>query len=217
MARMAGIGRDAAAGSGVKRALDVFGSLGAAVFVIPVVAVVAVVVRVREGTPAFYHSRRIGEGGRPFDLWKVRTMTRDADRAPEGSVTVGGDRRITETGRVLRRWKLDELPQIFNVLAGDMSLVGPRPETPEFVALYTDEQRRILRYRPGLTSPGSVAFVNEAGLLATAEDPRDTYLHRIMPEEIRLDLEYMRSATVFSDLRVLLATVAAIGKGRAEG
>lgn len=199
---------------GTRRAMDIGGALLAAVFAAPLIAAAAAAVWLREGPPAFYRSRRVGQRGRPFDLWKIRTMVRDADRAPSGSVTVGDDPRITATGRVLRRWKIDELPQIVNVLTGAMSLVGPRPETPEYVARYTAEQREILRFRPGLTSPASIAFVNEAALLAAAEDPGETYLHEIMPEEIRLDLEYMRTATVWSDLRVLLATVTAIGRGR---
>jgi lipopolysaccharide/colanic/teichoic acid biosynthesis glycosyltransferase len=176
------------------------------------------VVRWKDGAPCFYVSRRVGERGRPFRLYKIRTMSESAERGPLGSVTTGDDPRVTVTGRVLRRWKIDELPQLLNVLLGDMSMVGPRPETPEYVALYTEEQREILRYRPGITSPASITFIREAELLSLEDDPVTYYAERIMPEEIRIDLTYMRRATVWSDMTVLLKTaivaLGSIGGGR---
>jgi lipopolysaccharide/colanic/teichoic acid biosynthesis glycosyltransferase len=193
-----------------KRWFDVSVAAMALLVVGPLILGLGLWVWIAEGRPVFYRSRRVGERGRAFDLWKLRTMARDADSSSRGSVTVAGDPRITPTGRVLRAWKLDELPQFYNVLVGDLSLVGPRPEVPDYVALYTPEQREILRYRPGLTSPGTLAFVDEAAVLARSPDPAATYLNEVMPEELRMDLAYMQRATFFSDLRVLFSTLGAV-------
>jgi len=133
-----------------------------------------------------------------------------------GSVTVADDPRVTPTGRFLRRYKLDELPQLVNVLAGQMSLVGPRPECPEFVSAYTDEQRQVLRYRPGITSPASIVYLDEAGRLAAESDAVRVYREQILPDELRIDLDYMEQATVRSDLRVVARTVAALVTSRGD-
>ena len=125
----------------MKRVIDILLSVAALILAVPIVGVAAAVVRWKHGAPSFYVSRRVGERGRPFRLYKIRTMSEEAERGPLGSVTTGDDPRVTVTGRVLRRWKIDELPQFLNVLLGDMSMVGPRPETPEYVALYTQEER----------------------------------------------------------------------------
>jgi lipopolysaccharide/colanic/teichoic acid biosynthesis glycosyltransferase len=205
--REAGVGR---LNSRMKRPFDLTLALMVSVIAIPVLGVVACLVRFSSGAPVFYRSTRVGLGGREFGLLKLRTMVQGADQDLRGSVTHGDDPRVTSLGRRLRRWKLDELPQVFNVFAGDMSFVGWRADTPEYVALYTHDQREILRYLPGITSPASIAFVNEEELLKHSDDPRATYLNEIMPEELRIDLEYLRTATVLSDLCVILKTVAAI-------
>jgi lipopolysaccharide/colanic/teichoic acid biosynthesis glycosyltransferase len=197
----------------MKRGLDVSVAAVALIVATPVIVGLALWIWIAEGRPVFYRSRRVGERGRAFDLWKLRTMMPDADRSSRGSVTIADDPRITPTGHVLRSWKLDELPQLINVLLGDLSLVGPRPEVPDYVALYTPEQRQILRYRPGITSPGTLAFVDEAVVLARSPDPARAYLDDVMPEELRMDLAYMQSATFFSDLRVLFSTAAALVRG----
>jgi lipopolysaccharide/colanic/teichoic acid biosynthesis glycosyltransferase len=194
----------------VKRLIDLLlGSLLSAVAA-PVVLLGAVSILLSDGRPAFLRVVRIGQGGCRFELLKLRTMVRGADQHPLGSITVGDDPRILRFGAFLRRHKFDEFPQLINVVLGDMSLVGPRPEVPEYVALYSEEERQILQYRPGITSPASIKFVNEADLLRTAHDPRKTYLEVILPEEIRIDLEYMRRATILSDLGVLLDTVSTV-------
>jgi lipopolysaccharide/colanic/teichoic acid biosynthesis glycosyltransferase len=190
----------------MKRAIDLILAVPASVLAIPVVVVAAAVVRWNDGAPSFYASYRVGEGGRLFRLYKIRTMREGSESGVLGSVTTADDPRVTSTGRILRRWKVDELPQLLNVLLGDMSLVGPRPETPEYVALFTAVQREILRYRPGLTSPASIAFMREAELLAGVRDPVTHYVEAIMPEEIRIDLAYMRRATTSSDLGVIMKT-----------
>ncbi len=190
----------------MKRVTDIVLAGAALILAVPIVGVAAAVVRWKDGAPSFYVSRRVGQRGSLFRLYKIRTMSEEAEHGLLGSVTTGNDPRVTVTGRLLRRWKIDELPQLLNVLFGDMSLVGPRPETQEYVALYTDEQREILSYRPGITSLASVAFVREAELLARADDPLKYYVEEVMPEKIRIDLAYMRRATMWSDLGVLLKT-----------
>ena len=172
----------------------------------PVLAAIAVAVKLEDGGPVFYRQIRVGRAGIRFKIWKFRTMVRDADR--DGPpLTVGADSRITRTGAWLRKLKLDELPQLLNVLAGEMSLVGPRPEVPEFVAHYDSQQRVVLDYVPGITDPASIAYVDENDLLAAAKDPRETYLRDVMPRKIAINLEYASDATVVSDALVILRTV----------
>ncbi|HET6518817.1 MAG TPA: sugar transferase [Geminicoccaceae bacterium] len=190
-----------------KRALDLLGaSAGLLLLLAPAALAVALAVKLDDGGPVFFRQTRIGRHGVPFRIWKFRTMVVDAGRRG-GPLTVGRDPRVTRVGRVLRRTKLDELPQLLNVLAGGMSLVGPRPELPEYVRLYTPGQRRVLDLMPGMTDPASIAFRHEADLLARAADPERFYVERIMPEKIRLNLAHAaRGGGVPSDLRVILAT-----------
>ncbi len=158
------------------------------------------------GNPFFVH-RRVGQGGREFGLVKFRTMRK---RSPGANVTVAGDTRITRVGRVLRRLKLDELPQLLNVLAGQMSIVGPRPETADFVAAYTPEQRRILEFKPGLTDPASLKYRHEEKILAKYADPVDAYKSIVMPDKIAVSLDYQQRRTFVSDLTIVLRTIIAI-------
>lgn len=197
----------------MKRTVDVLLSCIVLAILGPAIVAAAIVVCIGDGPPAFYRSRRVGKEGREFNLLKLRTMVLDAQHSKLGSVTVGDDPRVTATGRFLRRWKLDELPQVLNVLAGDMSLVGPRPETPEYVALYSVDQRQILQYKPGITSPASILFVDEADLLSRADDPTTKYAEEIMPQEIAIDLAYMRRATIWSDIGVMASTVRTVFSG----
>lgn len=199
-----------------KRVVDIGASLVALVVAAPIIVAAAVVIRLREGGPVLYSSSRVGEAGVPFRLLKLRTMVPGAASHRLGSVTVADDPRVTPTGRFLRRYKLDELPQLVNVLAGQMSLVGPRPECPEFVSAYTDEQRQVLRYRPGITSPASIVYLDEAGRLAAESDAVRVYREQILPDELRIDLDYMEQATVRSDLRVVARTVAALVTSRGD-
>ncbi|HVG45490.1 MAG TPA: sugar transferase [Longimicrobium sp.] len=183
-----------------KRAFDLAGVAAGGCLLWPVFAAVALLIAVEDGRPVFFRQQRIGRGGRPFRIWKFRTMA-------------GG--RVTPVGRWLRRTKLDELPQLLNVLRGEMSLVGPRPELERYVALYDREQRRVLDVLPGITDPASLQMVAEDELLAGAEDPEAAYVHTILPAKIRLSLAYAARATVRSDLRVVLRTLAAVA-GRWE-
>ena len=197
-----------------KRAFDLAAAALGLVALSPVFAVVAVAVR-RDGGPAFFRHDRVGRGGRTFRMWKFRTMVSGAEhRGP--ALTVAGDARVTRVGAWLRRTKLDELPQLLNVLAGDMSVVGPRPEVPRYVALYTHEQRRVLDLLPGITDPASVRYRDEEHELAAAADPERFYVTHVMPEKIRLNLAHGREAGLLRDLAVIVRTLRALA-GPAAG
>jgi lipopolysaccharide/colanic/teichoic acid biosynthesis glycosyltransferase len=189
-----------------KRVVDVLASaIGLSLF-IPLFAFIAVAIWLEDGGPPFYRQTRIGRAGRPFEIDKFRSMT----PAPMGSglgLTVAGDPRVTRVGAFLRRSKLDELPQLFNVLVGEMSLVGPRPETPELIRLYTPSQRAVmLSVRPGMTDYASVLLRDESALLARARDPVRFYQDHLMPLKYELCLRYINETGPLMDVRVVLAT-----------
>jgi lipopolysaccharide/colanic/teichoic acid biosynthesis glycosyltransferase len=192
-----------------KRAFDVAFSVVALVLLVPVLLGIAVAVKLDSPGPVLYRQQRVSRGGRLFRLLKFRTMVVDADRlAPNVSAT--GDPRVTRVGRLLRRSYLDELPQLFNVLVGDMSLVGPRPETPEFVALFTPDERRVLTVRPGLAGPSTLAFMDEAELLAAADDPVAFYTTTVLHDRVQADLAYLERCSLGYDIRLLCSQVLAI-------
>ena len=172
----------------------------------PVLLAIAFLVKADSRGPVLFTHQRVGRGGAPFGLLKFRTMVADVSGRAR-AITVGADPRITKVGAVLRRYKLDELPQFWNVLCGDMSLVGPRPEVPRYVACYTPEQREVLAVRPGITDPASLAYSDESTLLATFADPERAYVEEIMPRKLALSREYLRRRTLVSDLAVLAWTV----------
>src|SRR5205807_8822266 len=189
-----------------KRTLDLVTAGAGLVVLAPLLAVVAVLVKTEDGGSVFFRQERVGYRGRTFRIWKFRTMVPDAG-AQGLPLTVGGDSRVTRIGAWLRRLKLDELPQLFNVLVGDMTLVGPRPEVPCYVASYDAEQRRVLELVPGITDEASIRYVAESALLAAAFDPERVYVSEIVPDKIRLNLAYAAHATVWTDLWVILATL----------
>lgn len=152
----------------------------------------------------FYPSVRVGRGGRTFKMFKFRKMRRSARGGP---LTLSDDKRFTPIGRLLAATKLDELPQLWNVIKGDMRLVGPRPEVPEFVARYREEYDEVLRVLPGITGPAAVEYASESHLLSLQRDPRRFYEDAIMPHKIQLDLDYIRTRTLWGDLRILLQTI----------
>ena len=192
-----------------KRVLDIAVSLTALLLLVPVLVVIAALVKLSSPGPVFYRQQRVSRGGRLFQLFKFRTMVVGADRlAPTVSAT--GDPRVTRVGSFLRRSYLDELPQLVNVLCGDMSLVGPRPETPEFVALYTPDERRVLTVRPGLAGPSTLAFMDEADLLARASDPVSFYVTTVLHDRVRADLAYLEQQSIGYDIRLLASQVLAI-------
>lgn len=166
---------------------------------------------VTSGFPIFYLQIRVGRNGQDFKLFKFRTMHTDADK--KGLLTVGGhDPRVTKIGYYLRKYKLDELPQLFNVLFGTMSLVGPRPEVRKYVDLYTNEQKQVLSVRPGITDFASLEFINENDLLAKSSNPEQTYINEVMPAKLSLNAKYIEQQGVLTDLKIILNTILKIVK-----
>ena len=189
-----------------KRTFDLVGAAVGLMLVSPLLIILALLIKAEDGGPAFFRHQRVGHGGRPFRMWKLRTMA--ADAAERGlALTVGRDPRVTRVGAWLRRLKLDELPQLFNVLVGEMTFVGPRPEVPCYVALYDAAERRVLELVPGITDEASIRYIDEAALLATTADPERLYVDEIVPEKIRINLAYAARATVWTDVGVIVATL----------
>jgi lipopolysaccharide/colanic/teichoic acid biosynthesis glycosyltransferase len=200
----------------LKRGLDLFVAAAALMLSAPLLALVALCIRLDSPGPVLFRQERVGLGGQVFRIRKFRTMVIDAPARGPG-ITVGADPRVTRVGRVLRRSKLDELPQLLDVLAGHMSLVGPRPELPGYVALYPPELRAlVLGVRPGITDPASLKYADEATLLAAAADPEREYREVLLPAKLRESADYIRGATLASDLWVLART-AALLLGRRGG
>ena len=196
------------AADALRRVFDCVGALGGLLLLSPLFLVAALLIRLDSSGPVFYKARRVGRNGRIFLVYKFRTMVLDAARLGAG-ITARGDTRITRVGRILRRFKIDELPQFYNVALGEMSLVGPRPEDPRYVATYTAEQREILRAKPGITSAASLAYRNEEAIL-TGPDWERTYREMVLPDKLRIDLEYLQRRTLTSDLELMVRTLAKI-------
>jgi lipopolysaccharide/colanic/teichoic acid biosynthesis glycosyltransferase len=193
------------AGDAGRRALDIAVSTLGLVMISPVLAAIALLVKVDSPGPVLYVAQRVGACGRLFRLYKFRTMSVGADKTGPG-ITTAGDARITRVGRVLRRTKLDELPQLMNVAKGDMSLIGPRPEDPRYVQLYTAAQREVLKVRPGLTGAASLAYRDEAALL-TGPDWEQRYINEIMPRKLSIELDYLARRTLVRDLELAVRTL----------
>jgi lipopolysaccharide/colanic/teichoic acid biosynthesis glycosyltransferase len=190
----------------IKRLFDIVVSFSALLVLLPVLLVLAIAVAAGSPGGAFFRQTRVGVKGREFQLLKFRSMRPGSEA--KGQITVGErDPRITGVGHFLRRTKMDELPQLLNVLKGDMSLVGPRPEVPKYVALYTPEQRRVLDVRPGITSLASILYINENAILGRSSNPERTYVEEVMPAKLALDLQYVRERNLLLDLRILFRTL----------
>jgi lipopolysaccharide/colanic/teichoic acid biosynthesis glycosyltransferase len=190
-----------------KRALDVFASAIGLLILSPLLLAIACGIKLSTAGPVFFRQIRIGQDGRQFQILKFRSMVVDASKRGLG-ITVSGDSRVTRVGRFLRRYKLDELPQLWNVLCGDMSLVGPRPELPIYVAAYTPEQRLVLSARPGITDPASLAYRHEEELLAGQTNPEEFYRCQVLPDKLSRNVRYIRRISFKSDLRIILDTLA---------
>ncbi len=189
-----------------KRLFDVLVSMMMSVLLSPLLLVLALAVKFSSKGPAFYMQERIGKNQIPFRIFKFRTMFLDADK--KGLLTVGGrDPRVTPVGYFLRKYKLDELPQLFNVVLGEMSLVGPRPEVKRYVDMYSVEQRKVLEVKPGITDYASIEYSNENELLGKAEDPEKMYVEEIMPAKLKLNLKYVREQSFLVDLKIIFHTV----------
>jgi lipopolysaccharide/colanic/teichoic acid biosynthesis glycosyltransferase len=201
------LGGEGLAYRAAKRALDVVCAAAALALLAPVLAATALAVKLSSPGPALFRQRRVGRNGQIFEILKFRSMrTGMAGLA----VTAGGDARVTPLGRLLRRSKVDELPQLWNVLVGEMSLVGPRPEVPRFVARFPRDYARILAVRPGITDDTALAFLDEEAILASAPDPEAAYVERVLPAKIASYHRYLARRSLRTDLGILLRTAAAL-------
>ena len=195
----------------MKRLFDILASGFGLMCLSPLFAVLAVWIKCDSPGPVFYRQVRVGRGNKDFQIFKFRSMRVGSDK--KGLITVGGhDPRVTRSGYYIRKYKLDEFPQLINVFIGDMSLVGPRPEVRKYVDMYTPEQLRVLDVRPGITSLASLRYRNENELLAQAEDPDRCYVEKVMPDKLAIDLEYVPKANLLTDIKLIFATIASIIK-----
>lgn len=190
----------------IKRLFDIVASFIGLVILLPVFLVVAVAIKLDSEGPIFFRQIRVGKDGKIFKIYKFRTMVINAEKKG-GQITVEGDRRITGIGHFLRKYKIDELPQLINVLRGDMSIVGPRPEVPKYVAMYDENQRSILRIRPGITDLASIEYKDENSILAKSDNPEKTYVEEIMPRKIELNFEYIKNISIVYDIKLILKTI----------
>ena len=195
----------------IKKLFDITASLFGIILLSPVFLLIAVWIKADSKGPVFYRQKRVGKDNSDFELIKFRTMRTGSDKG--SLLTVGGrDPRITRSGYYLRKFKLDELPQLFNILSGDMSFVGPRPEVRKYVDLYNDDQRKVLSALPGITDVASIKYRNENELLEQAADPEEYYINSVMPDKLKLNLDYISRRTFLSDMKVILKTFSAILK-----
>ena len=174
----------------------------------PFSLIIAFLIKVEDGGPIFYRAQRVGKQNKLFYLYKFRSMIVNADQVGAG-VTIKGDSRITRIGRILRKYKIDEFPQFINVLIGDMSIVGARPEDPRYVALYNTPQRKILLHKPGITSPASLTYRHEESLLA-GENWEQVYIEQVLPDKLAIDLEYLSTRSIQSDIHIISKTLFAV-------
>lgn len=175
----------------------------------PLFLIIYIIIIIESKGGGFYSQTRVGKNGIPFAIYKFRSMRTDADK--HGLITVGGrDPRITRIGYYIRKYKIDELPQLWNVLVGDMSLVGPRPEVQKYVDLYTEEQRKVLSVRPGITDYASIEYVDENILLAKSDDPDRTYIEVVMPAKIKLNMKYINNKSLKEYFKIIFLTLAKI-------
>lgn len=193
----------------MKRLFDVVFSFIALLLLLPFFFLFAILIIMDSGFPVFYSQKRVGKNGIDFSLLKFRTMKKDSDR--QGLLTIGKkDSRITRSGYLLRKHKLDELPQLFNVFIGDMSLVGPRPEVRKYVEFYNEEQKKVLTLKPGITDYASIEYSNENEILAKTENPEELYIREVMPSKLKLNLKYIEEQDILTDLKIIFKTVGKI-------
>ena len=190
----------------MKRIFDLFFSILGLILLLPFFLIIAILIKLDSKGTIFYLQERIGKNGIPFKIFKFRTMVEDADK--KGLLSLGKkDNRITRVGRFLRKTKFDELPQLINVLKGDMSFVGPRPEVKKYTDLYTDKQRKILEVRPGITDYASLKYIDEEQILGNSINPEKTYIEKIMPDKIDINLEYLQNRNLLQDIKLIFETV----------
>lgn len=193
----------------MKRIIDIFASAFMLILLFPFGLVIALLIACDSRGGVFYRQSRVGRYNRDFTLYKFRTMRTDADRL--GLLTVGArDPRVTRVGYYLRKYKIDELPQLLNILSGDMSFVGPRPEVRKYVDLYNNEQKKVLSVRPGLTDYASIAYINENEILEKADDKEQTYINEIMPEKIKLNMKFIQNPSLYQYFKIIFLTIKSI-------
>ncbi len=193
----------------VKRFLDLLCSIVALVLLAPLWLLIALAIMLESRGGVLYRQSRVGRDNRDFTLYKFRTMRTGSDK--KGLLTVGDrDSRVTRVGYFLRKYKLDEFPQLINIIKGDMSIVGPRPEVRKYVDMYTPEQMKVLSVRPGLTDYASVRYVHESEILARSDNPEQTYINEVMPAKLVLNLEYIQHQSLKEDIKLIFQTFAAI-------
>ncbi len=189
----------------LKRLFDIVCSLAGLMILSPFLILFSLLIIITSGFPVFYLQARVGKNGKDFILFKFRSMRTNSDK--QGLLTVGRDTRITAIGYFMRKYKLDELPQLFNVLFGNMSLVGPRPEVRKYVDLYNEEQKKVLRVKPGITDYASLDYINENELLSKSQNPEETYIKEIMPAKLELNMKYIKDAGFGTDLKIIFRTI----------
>jgi len=195
----------------MKRLFDILFSLMVLSLFFPFGILIALLILISSQGGIFFRQERIGIHGKPFRLFKFRSMRRDSEKS--GALTVGmKDSRITKIGVFIRKFKLDEFPQFINVLVGEMSVVGPRPEVKEFVDLYTEEQKKVLEVKPGITDYASIAYFNENEILAKSNNPRETYIKEVMPDKIKINQKYLNNPTLSHDFYIIWKTIIRIFK-----
>ncbi|MGN0144108.1 MAG: sugar transferase [Clostridium sp.] len=190
----------------IKRIFDIICSGLGLIVLSPFLIFIAIRIKMESDGPVLFKQIRVGEKGREFKILKFRTMVVDAEKLGR-QITVGNDSRITKVGGFLRKYKIDELPQLINVFKGDMSLVGPRPEVPRYVNMYTQEQRKVLNVKPGITDLASIRYRDENELLGKAENPDEFYINTIMPDKLALNMEYINKSNIFLDVYIILKTI----------
>lgn len=195
----------------IKRVLDFFFSIIFLIILMPFFIIIALLIIIDDGFPIMYRQTRVGKNGNFFKILKFRTMKKNADAF--GKLTIGDkDPRITKIGYVLRKYKIDELPQLWNILKGEMSFIGPRPEVPEYVALYDNNQRNVLKVRPGLSDYASLDYINENEILSKYSTPEEAYINIVMPQKLQLSLNYIHDMSLKTDFNIAIKTIAKIIK-----
>lgn len=194
----------------VKRIFDVISSLLVLVLLTPLLLIIGLWITIDSKGGAFYKQERIGKDKKPFGLYKFRSMRPDSDK--KGQITIGNDNRITKVGKFIRKYKIDELPQLINILIGDMSVVGPRPEVKKYVDLYNNEQLKVLSVKPGLSDYASIEYIDEQSVLGKAKDPNKEYIDVVMPAKLKLNLKYIEDKSLGTDLKIIFKTLGKIMK-----
>jgi lipopolysaccharide/colanic/teichoic acid biosynthesis glycosyltransferase len=196
----------------LKRLFDIIGSIIGLFLLSPLFLLLSIWIKIDSKGPVFYRQKRVGKNGKLFSLFKFRSMNIGAEK--NGLLTVGrNDSRITRSGFFIRKYKLDEFPQLINVLSGDMSIVGPRPEVPKYVALYNENQMKVLQIKPGISDWASIKFSNESELLEKSKNPEKFYLNEVMPQKLALNLKYVETKTIWMDFKIIFFTIKKILTG----